>query len=140
MPNLTVANQLLFHLENGQGFFSPKLYTFSKPCEEKATHIVKKAWFPEKVTRHGCYFRKPSKLTFCPSQKKPYPESVKKTPRCVLHWKSTRRHGFYSQIHQLLAIPISILKIRDYDRLKRNNTNESTSHLTRALWFATYFT
>lgn len=139
IPNLTVANQLLFHLENGQGFLSPKIYTFSIPYKAKTTHIAKKAWFPEKATMHG-HFRKPSKLTFCPSQKKPYPESMKRTPRCVLPWKSIRRQGFYSQIYQSLAIPISILKITEYDRLKWNNTNESTLHLNRALWFATYFT
>lgn len=40
-PDLTAANQLLFHLGKGQEFFSPKLYTFSIPHVAMAPYIVK---------------------------------------------------------------------------------------------------
>lgn len=50
-PNLTAANQLLFHLGNRQRFFSARLYTFSIPSVAKAPYIVKITQFPEQVTR-----------------------------------------------------------------------------------------
>lgn len=50
-PNLTAANQLLFHLGNRQGFFSARLYTFSIPSVAKASYIVKTTQFSEQETR-----------------------------------------------------------------------------------------
>lgn len=80
-PNLTVVNQLLLHLENGQGFFSPKLYIFSIPYVATTPYIVKLTWSPKKVTMQ---FTPGSHLNslFVLVRKIPTPR-VEKTPRCV---------------------------------------------------------
>lgn len=87
MPDLTAANQLLFHLGKGQGFCIPKLYTFSIPHDSNGTLYTEDNLVSWK-RNSAVHSRKPPKLTFfCPSQNKPYPESVGKAPGCVLQWK-----------------------------------------------------